>query len=331
MKNKLKFIVLIIIIAATATGVVTWRRLTRDIASDGDLTLYGKVELRDAQLAFNEQEYIREILVEEGDVVEPGQVLARLDTSLLDAQLAEAKALMDAQREILQRLQTGPRPQEIAQAEAEVQAANVDVENARKRVNRLQQTSSTGATTQQDLDDATAALNIAEAALNVRQKALELLKEGFRSEEIAEARARLAASEARIEIINTRLEDTSLAAPSAGTVQSRIMEPGEMTRPGQAVLVIALTEPKWIRAYLPEPQLGRVRNGMPAHILSDSFPGKSYNGSVSFISPEAEFTPKTVQTEDLRTHLVYEIRILVDDPENELRLGMPVTVKLPMD
>ena len=117
-----------------------------------------------------------------------------------------------------------------------------------------------------------------------------------------------------------------LISPAPGIIQNRILEPGEMASPTQPVFTLALTDPKWVRAYVPEPDLGRINLGMKAKILSDSFPDQSFEGWIGFISPVAEFTPKSVETEDLRTKLVYEVRVFVHDSKDLLRLGMPVTV-----
>ena len=118
----------------------------------------------------------------------------------------------------------------------------------------------------------------------------------------------------------------TLTSPSAGVIQNRILEPGEMASPNRPVVTMALTDPKWVRAYVPEPDLGRINLGMKAEILNDSFPNQKFEGWIGFISPVAEFTPKTVETEDLRTKLVYEVRVYVHDSKDLLRLGMPVTV-----
>jgi HlyD family secretion protein len=138
----------------------------------------------------------------------------------------------------------------------------------------------------------------------------------------------LHARQPRIVLLDRRLEDTVLLAPAKGIIQSRILELGEMAMPSRPAFTLALTDPKWVRVYLPEPQLGWIDRGMRAQVYSDSFKDRPFDGWVGFISPQAEFTPKSVETTDLRTQLVYETRIWVDDPANELRLGMPVTVEI---
>ncbi len=236
--------------------------------------------------------------------------------------------MVAAQEEAVRLLVAGTRPQEIKKIEAQREAARVRVANAERFTKRLKVTSGTGASTIQDLDNARAELDVARAELNVVKELLALAEEGFREEKIAEAKALLKARQAKVTLLQERLNDTALYAPEPGVIESRIMEPGELAAPGRTVLSLALMAPKWVRAYLPEPELGFVAQGMEAMVYSDSFPDKSFNGKVGFISPAAEFTPKSIQTTELRTQLVYETRIWLDDPDNRLRLGMPVTVVL---
>jgi HlyD family secretion protein len=295
---------------------------------DDKVVLYGNIDLRDAQLAFVEQERITQMLVEEGDVVKTGQVLARLNHDRLAEQLIQAKAVLAAQQQTLARLQAGPRPQEIKQARAQLESADAQVRNAQQLVERLQSTAQSGASSQQTLDDAIAQLDIAKAQHKVRQEALNLALEGSRKQVIAQAQAMCDADTSAVHLLQLRLRDTVLLAPSDGVIQSRILEPGEMATPARPAYVMALTDPKWVRAYVPEPDMGRIALGLKAQIVSDTFPDKTYEGWVGFISPQAEFTPKSVQTTDLRTQLVFEVRVWVKDPENQLRQGMPVTVNV---
>lgn len=326
MKGKKIFRLLALVIVVLAVVfAVRYYRAGEELAG-GPLKIYGTIDIRDANLAFNEQERITEVLVEEGDQVKKGQVLARLDTARLTAQIREKEAKIGAQQEVVKRLKAGSRPQEIDQARAEVTAANVRVKNAEDSLERIKKTSGTGATSAQDLDDARSRLLVERAQLGVKEKALNLVVEGPRKEDIAAAEKSLEALQASLELLNVRLADMTLRAPAAGVIESRILEPGEMAGPTRPVFTLALTNPKWVRAYIPEPQLGRIRLGMQARIFSDSFPGQAMNGWVGFISPQAEFTPKTVQTEELRTKLVYEARIYVKDDQDRLRLGMPVSV-----
>lgn len=326
-KRIIRLVILVAVVAAAFYGVRRYND-NGNGSEPGVLKIYGTVDIRDAGLAFNEQERIAEILVEEGQHVEKGQVLARLRADRLEAVMAEARAKIQAQEEVVKRLKAGSRPQEIEQAKAEVEAVRVRVANAAKVVARLQKTSGSGATSEQDLDDARSQLSVEKARLTAREKALNLVVEGPRKEDIAAAQHRLASMKSGLSLLQIRHNDLALVAPAAGTVQSRILEPGEMASPSRPVLTLALTEPKWVRAYIPEPYLGHVKTGTKSRIVSDSYPGRSFDGWVGFVSPVAEFTPRTVQTEELRTKLVYEARVFVHDREDLLRLGMPVTVIL---
>lgn len=327
MKKKLARIVIVLLLAAGS--YYGYQRYQQgDGAVERGLKIYGTIEIRDAALAFMEQERIKDLLVEEGETVEEGQILARLDSSRLEAAIAEMRARIAAQQALVDKLIAGNRPQEVEQARAEVDAARVRVENVRQILSRLEKTSSSGATSVQDVDDARAGLEVETAQLKVREKALNLVLEGARQEDITAAKHQLQALQESLALLLIRLDDMALKAPDKGIIQSRILEKGELAGPAKPVYTLALTDPKWVRAYLPEPQLGRIKAGMKAFVISDSFPGQKIEGWVGFISPVAEFTPRAVQTEDLRTSLVYETRVFVKDEKDRLRQGMPVTVKI---
>lgn len=330
MKRKLRFIIPVLLVIVIGTVVVR-HVLKVEEGNQTHLNLFGNVEIRTAQLAFIEQERIARIMVEEGAMVTAGQPLATLRTERLEAQMAETRAQMEALQEVVKRLEAGTRSQQIDQARAEVQAAKTRVANAEQTYRRLYTTSGTGVTSAQDVDNARTQLAVERAQLEVREKALNLALEGPRKEEIAEARNRLQAAQAGLALLDIRLKDMTLEAPSDGVIQNRILEPGEMAGPSRPVFTLALTNPKWVRAYVPEPDLGRIVQGMRAEIHSDSFPDRTFEGWIGFISPVAEFTPKNVETTDLRTKLVFEVRVFVRDPEDLLRLGMPVTTSVALN
>jgi HlyD family secretion protein len=322
-----RIIVLLLIVSAAVFG---YQRMQKDQPAEegGSLKVYGNIDIRDVALAFTEQERIVEILVEEGQQVEKGQLLARQRTNRLEAAVAELQARIAGQQQVVNRLEAGNRPQEIEQARAEVEAARVRVDNVRQILSRLRKTSGSGATSIQDLDDSKSKLKVEQALLKVREKALNLVLEGARQEDIAAAKHQLEALQANLDLLEIRLTDTNLVAPSAGVVQNRILEVGELAGPSRPVFNLALTDPKWVRVYIPEPMLGRINLGMKAQVYSDSFPEEAIPGWVGYISPIAEFTPRSVATEDLRTKLVYEAKIHFKDSEDRLRLGMPVTVMI---
>jgi HlyD family secretion protein len=227
-------------------------------------------------------------------------------------------------------MHAGSRPEEIAQARANVLSARADTDNARQQYDRLLElarSSSGRAVSRQDLDSARAALEVAEARLAVNRKALDLQIAGPRKEDIAQAEAQLKADEAQLALLRRQLADTELHAPIDGVVRSRLVEPGEIVSPQKPAFTLAIIDPKWVRAYITELDLPKVREGIAASVTTDGLPSP-FEGWVGFISPMAEFTPKTVQTEELRSSLVYEIRVFVKDPTDKLRLGMPATVHL---
>ncbi|HEX4269506.1 MAG TPA: efflux RND transporter periplasmic adaptor subunit [Steroidobacteraceae bacterium] len=324
-----KRIIPIVLVAIAALGVAWW--LTHRHTVGNELVLYGNIDLREVDLAFNDSQRVASVLVREGDSVRKGQVLAQLDTSRMVPQLAQAQAQAAAQRAVVDRLHHGSRPEEIAQARANLMLAQADARQSHDNYQRLETVSSNSggrAVSRQEVDNAKAQSDVSDARVAVNRKALQLALIGPRQEDIAQAEAMLASEEARVALLEQELADAQLRAPLDAVVRSRIAEPGDMASPQKTALTLAITDPKWVRAYVSETELGRVHPGMRAAVAVDSFPGRRFPGWVGFISPEAEFTPKTVQTQELRSSLVYEIRVFVTDPGDDLRLGMPATVHL---
>lgn len=317
----------VIIAALASVAYAGWRFRFRD-EPDESIVLHGNVDLRQVDLPFNGQQRVAAVFVEEGDRVGRGQVVARLETDRLEAAVAEAAARAEAQRRVVERLDAGTRPEEIEQANARVAAAEADVARTKAEYDRLKALTGTGATSTKEIDESRSAFDSAAATLRLHQKALDLAVAGPRAEDRAEARATLAALEAQLTLRRRELADAELRSPVAGVVRNRILEPGEMSAPGAAAMTIAVTDPKWVRAYANERDLGKVRPGAPAAIAVDAYPGQEFDGWVGFVSPVAEFTPKSVETAELRTALMYEVRVYFRDPADELRLGMPATVHL---
>jgi HlyD family secretion protein len=328
MKRTLVIVLLLATVGAAA-GVAWW--FTHRHQNSTELVLYGNVDLRQAQLAFNNNERIADVRAKEGDRVHRGDLLAQLDTSRLDPMVAQAEAQVAAQQDVVERFHNGSRPEEIAQGRANLESAKADAANARQAYERTKNLFLRQGASQQDFDNARAALDVADAKVVVNQKALDLAVAGPRKEDTAQAEAQLRGYYAQLAFVKQQRADADLRAPSDGVIRTRLLEPGEMASPQKPVFCLALTDPKWVRAYVSEPDLGKVRDGMPAFVAVDSFPGRRFEGWVGFISPVAEFTPKPVQTEELRTSLVYEVRVFVKDPSDELRLGMPATVYLPLE
>ena len=323
-------LIAVLLLAVIAGGVWLWHSRLRPISTN-ELVLYGNVDIRQVQLAFNGSQRIASMLVREGDRVSKGQLLATLERDRLEQAVARAAGQVEAQREVVVRLEAGSRPEEVRKARADVEAARADAHNAGLNRRRMEALAAKDAVSQQKADDAKAAAEAAEARLNAINETLRLAVEGPRKEDIASAKATLRAREAELALAKRELADASLYAPMDAIVQERIMEPGDMASPQKPVYTLALTNPLWVRTYVSEPDLGRIRLGMMAEVGTDSYPGKRYRAWISFISPTAEFTPKSVETSQVRTSLVYQTRIYVCDPQNELRLGMPATVVIRLD
>ncbi|MGL4966014.1 MAG: secretion protein HlyD [Inquilinus sp.] len=333
MKTRIRIAGLVVIAAAVAAGWwfdlpgrLGWRQ------GQGDtLTLYGNVDIRQAELGFRVSGRLVEMKLEEGEAVTVGQVLARLDDRPFQDSVAAAKADVAARQADLDKLVAGPRAAEIAQARATVAEREADLENAKLAFDRTQQLRQSGNAPQSTLDQNQADRDMAQARLESDRQALELLLEGSRAEDIAAGRANLAAAQADLATAETSLADATLKAPADGIILSRVAEPGAIMAPSSVAYVLSLTRPVWIRAYVAEPDLGRVHPGLEVQVVTDTRPDRPYRARVGFVSPVAEFTPKTVQTPELRTDLVYRLRIIVDDADPALRQGMPVTVRVPKE
>jgi len=330
MSKPLRVLLVLIVFGCSAGGLWYWWN-SQQISDDGLLVVFGNVDVRQVELAINGSERIAELTVEEGDRIKQGQLLAKLDTERLEYTVERAKALVETQKQVVARLEAGSRTEEITKARADVAAVQATVRDLETTHKRNLSLVKDKAVSQQDVDDSKAALESTKAQERALQAALDLAIAGPRNEDIAEAKAMLKRYEAELGQSQHDLKDSCLYAPSDGIVQDRILEVGDMASPQKPVFTVALTDPVWVRAYVSEPDLGKISEGMKARVVTDSFPDKEYEGWIGFISPTAEFTPKPVETRELRTKLVYQIRVFVKNPNNELRLGMPATVKIALE
>ena len=321
-----KWIILPLLALLAAGGVAAWWRFAPPPAVATSVVAYGAIDIRQSQLAFNDNDRISRILVQEGDRVTKGQLLAELDTTRLQANVDKASADADAARNTLARLRNGSRPEEIDQARANLAAAQATEANNRINFDRAVKLAAISVSSQQNRDNAEQALKVATANREFAEKALALAIEGPRREDINVAEAQLRSVEAALAFARQQLSDARLYAPADGVIEDRILEPGDMASPDRPVLTLDLTNPVYARAYLPEKELGRVRPGMRADIESDAFPGQRFPAWVGFISTTAEFTPKTVETTEVRAELVYRMHVYACNPDERLRMGAPVTV-----
>lgn len=266
-------------VVAVMGGVAWWYVDNSDSAPEAALVLYGNVDIREVRLAFNGSEHVSEVLVDEGDQVQAGQLVARLHTARLQAAWDRGRA-------------------DVLAAEAEAHAARLSYQRIKAMAARKLASS-------EEADEAESKSHA--------------------------ATARVAAAEAALAETAQALKDAELYAPIGGVVRERIVEAGDYVTPQTPVITLGLLDPVWVRTYLPETYLGQVKPGAVARITTDSYPGKVYEGWVGSISPTAEFTPKNVETPELRSRLVYQVRVFACNPQSELRLGMPATVTISLD
>ena len=323
LRNNKKTILIFLFVIIIVAGFNFYRNRPKD----DSLVLYGNVDIRQISLAFNASERIEKMNAEEGDHVKKGDVLATLNTQTLQLAIAQTKAQIASQNAAVAKLHNGSRPEEIMQAQASVNTMAAEEENARTYYQRMQSLYDKNAVSRQSRDDAEARWKAAAANLENAKASLQLSNIGPRQEDIAAAEAQLEALKVTLKTHEYNLSQATLVAPQDGVIRSRLLEPGDMASPSKPVYMIGLENAKWVRAYISEKRLGEVKEGMEATVTSESFPDHPIKGQVGYISNTAEFTPKSVQTEELRSSLLYEIRVYVNDENNMLRMGMPATVK----
>jgi HlyD family secretion protein len=325
MKVNPRIILAVLGVAILATVVTLLVRR----AGKGDLAASGTVEATEAQLGFTVPGRIDAILVREGDAVKRGQVLAVLDTAEASARLAQALAQRDAARALLLEMQHGSRPAEIGQARATRDAAQQRLNDAQQDFERQEELKKTEVVSQQSYDKAKAARDVAQSEFRQAEDAYRLVQQGPRPERVAGQRAQVANAEGSIAAMRVQLANMTIRAPFDGVVTVKSREPGEIVAAGSGVVSVMDRNDRWVRIYVSESRIGAVHTGLPASITSDTFHGRRYPGQVVYVSSEAEFTPKNVQTREERVKLVYAVKVrITDDAKFELKPGMPADVTL---
>ncbi|MDD6127543.1 MAG: HlyD family efflux transporter periplasmic adaptor subunit [Veillonellaceae bacterium] len=320
----------VVLVLAIAEGVLGYQRYEAAQAEEAAkvLSLSGNVDVREVSLAFRGSDRIAEILVDEGDTVKKGQVLARLDGRELELSIAKTQADIRSQQSTVEKLHNGTRSEEIAQAQQNYEQAQAAAANAQGTYARYQAIyDDIQGISRQTLDTARHDAEAKQAAAGAAQSAYEEAVNGARPEDIAIGEANLDASNQELARLEYQLSQYELRAPADGVIRSRLLQPGDMASSSTPVFKLSLLNKKWVRVYVKETDLGKVYEGQQADVYIDSQKAP-IAGQVGYISGTAEFTPKTVQTDELRTALVYEVRVYVDDDDNVLRLGMPATVKI---
>lgn len=299
-----------------------------DDADDTVIWLAGSVEAREFDLAFQVPGRIAALHTDEGEPVTAGQEVATLDAHDYELALRQARAEADAARAALALLQAGTREQEIRAASATLAKAQAELRFAQAEVRRVSGLVERNLASRESLDQAQRQLDVTRAGVEEARQRLDLLREGARKEDIDRAQAELAARLAAVQVAEQQLAYTRLRSPVAGVVSVRLAERGEVVAAGQPALRVASLATPWVRAYINETDLSRVKLGQAVEVRVDGLPEEVFQGRLSFISPKAEFTPKTVETRELRTDLVYRVKVDVDNPKGLLKIGMPADVYL---
>jgi len=297
--------------------------------SNGDIAASGTVEATDADLGFQMAGRVESILIREGDSVRAGQEVAFLDREELSARRQAAEAQHHGAQALLREMESGFRPEEVEEGRAALRQAMVKRDDARRDQDRARILFDGGAISQEAMDKAQTAFEMAEAAVDQARQRVQLLEEGTRSERIAAQRAAVRQAEASIAQIEASIRNAVVTAPFDGVVTIRHREPGETVSPGLPVVTVMDPEDRWVRIYVREDRIGEVRIGQAATITADTYPERSYGGEVVFLSNEAEFTPRNVQTTEERVKLVYAVKVrITDDPSHDLKVGVAADVVL---
>lgn len=323
MKKPVVLILAVVVIVALIGGGTWWYQSRQN----NGLTLYGNVDIRTVNMSFRVGGRLQSLTVDEGDAIKQGQTLGQLDQAPYENALMQAKANVATAQAQYDLMMAGYRAEEIAQAAASVKQAQAAYDYAQSYLQRQQGLWNRKLLSVNDLENARSSRDQALATLKSAQDKLSQYRAGNRPQEIAQAKASLEQAQAQLAQSTLDLHDTVLTAPSDGTLLTRAVEPGSMLSAGSTVLTLSLTRPVWVRAYVDEKNLNQAQPGREILLYTDGRPNKPYHGKIGFVSPTAEFTPKTVETPDLRTDLVYRLRIIVTDADDSLRQGMPVTLQ----
>ncbi|MXF45049.1 secretion protein HlyD [Raoultella sp. Lac2] len=322
MKKPVIIVLLALLLIAAFGGGWWWYQSSQQ----RELTLYGNVDIRTVNLSFRVGGRLASLNVDEGDKIQSGQILGQLDRASYENALQQAQANVSTAQAQYDLMMAGYRAEEIAQAAAAVKQAQAAYDYAQNFYQRQLGLRQSSAISVNDLENARSSRDQAQATLKSAQDKLSQYRAGNRPQEIAQAKASLEQAQAALAQARLNLHDTTLTAPSDGTLMTRAVEPGSMLSAGGTVMTLSLTHPVWVRAYIDEKNLGQAVPGREVLLYTDSRPNQPWHGKIGFVSPSAEFTPKTVETPDLRTDLVYRLRIVVTDADDSLRQGMPVTV-----
>ena len=306
-----------------------------------ELRASGHVEATDVRLAAEVGGRIVMLTINEGDRVEAGALVVKLDAREVEIAIERAKAEQRHAEAQLKLLQAGARREDVAHAQAQAQAARDDVSAFRAELGaadadlqRFDALLQSNAGSRKQRDDAATRQDVArqrvqasESRVRAADQSTGRLTSGARPQELEAARARVAAAAAQVAGVETTLDHTNLRAPIGGVVTEKLVESGEVVAPGAPLLVITDLSHAWADVFVPEPTVPRIRLGQAATVFTDAG-GSGLAGTVSYVSPKAEFTPRSVQTSEERSKLVYRVRIAVDNKDSILKQGMPIEARL---
>jgi HlyD family secretion protein len=298
----------------------------RDPRDSGLIVASGHLEATDVRIATKVAGRLELLAVKEGDRVASGQELARIDTTDSGLTLRQAKAEREGAGAELRLRLAGARKQDLAELEAQLRSAEADAEAGERDLARMQGLLDKGSGTTKARDDARTRRDMSAAKLAATKQALERMRAGSRAEEIDAARARVAASEARIAQLEQQIKDATIRSPLAGVLTSKVAEQGELLQAGAPVGVVTDLASPWLTVYVAEPDLARIRLGQEADAVTDD--GQTRKGTITFIGSQAEFTPKNVQTRDERVKLVYKVKIGLENADGLFKPGMPAEARI---
>ena len=321
MKRRLPILITLLVVAGAAAYF--YPRLKKKPHSENEIVLSGNIEAHESLVSFKVSGRIIELPVEEGQFVQAGALLAQLEDADYQQRVRIDEANVRVRKSNLALTLAGTRDQEIQAAEQNMLDAKADLQQKKLDYERAHRLYGEDAISAQDRDLADTALKRSQATFQAAEQKYSEAREGSRKEDIAIAQSNLKEADANLGMSRVNLGYATLRAPSAGVITVRQAELGEVVVPGTPVVTLADLDHIWLRAYLPETDLGRIRWGQDAVITTDTYPGKQYHGRVSFIASDAEFAPKSVQTYKERVTLVYRIKIDIDNPSHELKPGMP--------
>ncbi|WP_151950456.1 efflux RND transporter periplasmic adaptor subunit [Aliarcobacter butzleri] len=323
MKKKLTIALIILLISFISYKIYS----NIFLKNENNLTFYGNIDTRTVNVGFRFLGKIENITKDEGEIVKKDEILVKLDTASLEKSLEELNEKIFASKLELSKLQTGYRQEEILEAKAAMEEAIENLNKTKDTYNRQANLFKTKSTSEENFTISQLNYKQALATLDKAKALYELRKNGYRNEDIKIQESNLKSLEIQAEKIKIDLNDSVIKAPVDGVILTRFKEIGAITNAGESILEIAKTDEFWVRAYIDEKNLGNIKPGLKMSIQTDSR-SENYEGVIGFISPVAEFTPKNIETQELRADLVYSFRVIVKNPDDKIRQGMPVTLKI---